>query len=61
MEVVNDKVYVFGGINGSKNVFLIGEFDCKKNFWMVVGKLKWNVYFIILVVYGDMVYLFGGE
>lgn len=21
MEVVNDKVYVFGGINGSKNVF----------------------------------------
>lgn len=28
---------------------------------MVVGKLKWNVYFIILVVYGDMVYFFGGE
>lgn len=61
MEAANDKVYVFGGTNGSKNVSQIGEFDRKKNSWTVVGKLKWNVHSIISAVYGDMVYLFGGE
>lgn len=61
MEAANDKVYIFGGTNGSKNVSQIGEFDRKKNSWTVVGKLKWNVHSIISAVYGDMVYLFGGE
>lgn len=61
MERVGEKVYILGGKMEDKNVFYIEEFDYKKNIWLVVGNLKWNVFLFLIIVYKKKIFLFGGK
>lgn len=65
MVVVREFIYIIGGKNlkvkEGKNVLsFIEEYSIRGRRWRVMGELMILVYFVVFIVIGERIYIFGG-